>query len=550
MKSNKILVVLLIFIYLFSLSFVVKANDYAIMPLSTTSDEGYVYRNCYWGEYDTETDTYPFHYRIFNSGGKHEGVVKVPSNLYNLSNYFLLCDANGTVSLFQYGSQNASTTYTIGIFAQYYNSNKHILWNVWYQYIYNKDTETFGNSIYYKNGACEFSGLPFQANNFLYTKGLNMVYDNNLASLSLCQDFQDFEVPELGYMPADGGAFRIYLNDFHGSSIDNSVYSLTNGLTGLQLFVYDLKTNMYLSENLNLLAIHDVEKDDYERYYFDVKFVEVLPYLNTIDGDYLIVLGTTLTSSKIIYAIQNKATNPHHFRFTTLYTTIDYWRYQYSASSGSGLLVPTDSSGNPTNPSDPENPDNPSQSDKTADAIKDQTQKIEEQTGAIKDQTEKIEEQTKKIEEQTDAIKDANETNKNIFQKIIELPSLILDGLLNLFKSIFIPSDDFLGNYFSDLFDWFCDRLGFLSYPLELILDILNKILNINFGEPEFIIPDIHEPFTNTVFIHSTSFNFNSMLENNILKTVHDIYLILVDAVIIFALVNLAKKKFEEVTEK
>ena len=52
----------------------------------------------------------------------------------------------------------------------------------------------------------------------------------------------------------------------------------------------------------------------------------------------------------------------------------------------------------------------------------------------------------------------------------------------------------FLGAYFDELFDWFCDRLGFLSYPLELILDILDKILNINFAEPIINIPEIKEP--------------------------------------------------------
>lgn len=120
---------------------------------------------------------------------------------------------------------------------------------------------------------------------------------------------------------------------------------------------------------------------------------------------------------------------------------------------------------------------------------------------------------------------------------------------LDMLKSIFIPSDDFLSNYFDELYNWFCDRLGFLSYPLQLIINILNKILNINWAEPIINIPDIPEPFTGNLLIHATSFNLNSLLTNDTLKNVHDIYLILVDAVIIFALVNLAKNKFEEVTK-
>lgn len=118
-----------------------------------------------------------------------------------------------------------------------------------------------------------------------------------------------------------------------------------------------------------------------------------------------------------------------------------------------------------------------------------------------------------------------------------------------MLKSLFIPSDDFLGDFFDELYNWFCDRLGFLSYPLQLVVNILNKILNINFTDPIINIPDIKEPFTNELLVHSTNFNFNSLLANDILKTVHDIYLILVDAVIIFGLVNLAKHKFEEVTQ-
>lgn len=121
--------------------------------------------------------------------------------------------------------------------------------------------------------------------------------------------------------------------------------------------------------------------------------------------------------------------------------------------------------------------------------------------------------------------------------------------MLNALKSLFIPSDEFFDTYFNDLFTWFCDRLGFLSYPLELIVNILNKILNINFGEPIINIPDIHEPFSNELLIHSTTFNLNSLLTNDTLKTVHDIYLIGVDAIIIFCLVNLAKNKFEGVTK-
>lgn len=75
-------------------------------------------------------------------------------------------------------------------------------------------------------------------------------------------------------------------------------------------------------------------------------------------------------------------------------------------------------------------------------------------------------------------------------------------------------------------------------------------MLNINFANPVFNIPDLHEPVTGKLLISATIFNLNSLVESGALKIVHDIYLIIVDAFIIFGLVNLAKHKYEEVTTK
>lgn len=183
-----------------------------------------------------------------------------------------------------------------------------------------------------------------------------------------------------------------------------------------------------------------------------------------------------------------------------------------------------------------------------------------------KDLEETITESNKELQEsidtQTEAIKENNETNKNIFEKIGEILSylnpfsenffayklveLIVDGL----KSLFIPADDFFSLYFDELNNWFSDRLGFLYYPLELLFDLLDRFLNINFAEPVINIPDIKEPFTDVTLIKSTSLNFNELLENETLKNVHDIYFIIVDAFIYIGLVTLLYKKYEEVMTK
>ena len=189
---------------------------------------------------------------------------------------------------------------------------------------------------------------------------------------------------------------------------------------------------------------------------------------------------------------------------------------------------------------------------KAEDVIKD---KQDETNSRLDDQNKKLDEQNEKLDEQ-------NKTSKGIWDTIKEVLSYInpfsenffvyklISLLIDAIKSLFIPSDDFFSNYFTNLKDWFSDRLGFLFYPFELIMDILDKIVNINFNDPVIHIPDINEPFTNNKLISATTFDFNSLLSNSILKNIHDIYLVGVDVVIVIALVNLAKRKWEEVSTK
>jgi len=177
----------------------------------------------------------------------------------------------------------------------------------------------------------------------------------------------------------------------------------------------------------------------------------------------------------------------------------------------------------------------------------------------FKQSTDKIVQEQQKTQE---ALKENTETNKNIFQKIGDIFNILnpfsenffayklIDLLLDALKSLFIPSNEFFSNYFSELNEWFSDRFGFLYYPLELFFDLCNRFLNINFNEPIINIPEIKEPATNMTLIHATQYNFNSLLEQNSLKTVHDIYLIIVDAIIYVGLVILLYNKYEEVMTK
>ena len=103
---------------------------------------------------------------------------------------------------------------------------------------------------------------------------------------------------------------------------------------------------------------------------------------------------------------------------------------------------------------------------------------------------------------------------------------------------------------FQRFVDFFKERFGFLSYPFELIVDVLHRINRIQFVESKINIPDIYEPVTNQKIVSATNFNFNDLLEEDSLKNVHDIYLIVVDAILIFGVAMFAKTKIFMVLSK
>lgn len=103
---------------------------------------------------------------------------------------------------------------------------------------------------------------------------------------------------------------------------------------------------------------------------------------------------------------------------------------------------------------------------------------------------------------------------------------------------------------FNILINYFKDRFGFLTYPIEFIINLLNKILNIEYGEPIINIPELYIPGTNTKVFSGYSYNFNILLENQAILNIYNIYLVAVDFIIIISLIVLAYKIIMEVFNK
>lgn len=157
------------------------------------------------------------------------------------------------------------------------------------------------------------------------------------------------------------------------------------------------------------------------------------------------------------------------------------------------------------------------------------------------------------IDEQTNTIKENTETNKNIFEKIGEILSYInpfsenffayklLELLGELLKNLFIPSSEFMQEWISDLSSFLKDRLGFLTYPVSLIIDFLERFDKLDSTvEPIITTPELK--LMNTVLLSSYTYNFNDLLKNETFKMLHDFYLLFVDVIMIIAFLFFANK--------
>lgn len=142
-------------------------------------------------------------------------------------------------------------------------------------------------------------------------------------------------------------------------------------------------------------------------------------------------------------------------------------------------------------------------------------------------------------------------TIKDIFNNIVSLPtkiidgissiiSSLLDGIIDGLKTLFIPSDDFLNNWFTSVREGFEKQLGFLAYPITWILEILNRFLTLN-DTGSYVISwsAIKVPNFDKNIIEAGSFDLATLLNNPTIKSFHDIYFVVIDSLFLLSFFNL-----------
>ena len=131
-------------------------------------------------------------------------------------------------------------------------------------------------------------------------------------------------------------------------------------------------------------------------------------------------------------------------------------------------------------------------------------------------------------------------------QEYTGLWAQIWDFLLTAILRFFIPHTGFFSTYFSEMKVLLETKLGFLFYPFDLILDILDRMMSIPNSEPVINIPDIKAPGFDVILIKSQTFNFNSILVGAI-GDMHKLYLGIVDVILIVGFLNYCTKQYNKI---
>lgn len=390
-----------------------------------------------------------------------------------------------------------------------------------------------------------YSDTDLSSSDLIWLSGRTDLWTNNGHRYFILSGKVDNETKTWSIPFATNWDYNVYLDLKDGSKaylnyekpyIANTTEQLQNLNASLAIVLYDVPSSV---------ASVSLHKTSDNTELFNIKLSDFTDYVQRIDLENPFSnLGYVIPWDKVGANYSIEKNQNYELRLT--YTIFNH---EYNTSKFYNSLVDFSTTGGSDTPVTPTTPDYKENFNQLGTKIEDSNKETQNT----------IKEQTTAINNQTEEIKKQHETSKNIFQKIGEMLSYInpfsenffgrklVELILNGLKSLFVPEEGFFSEYFNELRDWFSDRLGFLWAPFDFIIEVLNRIANINFSEPIIDIPEIKEPFTNKTLISATTFNFNSLLENETLKNVHDIYLFGVDFIICLGLYNLAKNKMEGV---
>lgn len=143
---------------------------------------------------------------------------------------------------------------------------------------------------------------------------------------------------------------------------------------------------------------------------------------------------------------------------------------------------------------------------------------------------------------------------KRIFNKILDTFKMVISLPLNLIAklklaliSAFVPSEDFFDLAWDANIKLLEDNLGFLFFPFSIFEKVFNAFLNLGEGSGIIHIPELKDPFYSQTLVSAQDLNLKQIFSTGAIGTIYDVYLVVVDIIVIVGLISLCFKKFNSI---
>jgi hypothetical protein len=135
----------------------------------------------------------------------------------------------------------------------------------------------------------------------------------------------------------------------------------------------------------------------------------------------------------------------------------------------------------------------------------------------------------------------ADANGVEVSETVIDVSSSIVTGL----QDVFVPSQEVIQAKVQALMGVFEDRFGLLTYPVSVLFNFIDRMLEI--GEQEPILSWNNINWQGVTIITAGQYNLNDAVSQGPQATVYSIYSIVVKAALVISFLGLCYKKYEKI---
>jgi len=134
-----------------------------------------------------------------------------------------------------------------------------------------------------------------------------------------------------------------------------------------------------------------------------------------------------------------------------------------------------------------------------------------------------------------------------IRDRLDNLGDSIVDGIMSGLKSLVVPDEAFFAEAVPALQETFQGRMGLLTFPISLLADFMGRLLTLSEQDP--ILRWDRVSLYGTQLIAAGQYNLKDALQSSQVKQLYDIYMIVVNAILIFAFLGLCHNKYRKIMQ-